>query len=80
MEDEYKKTRDEIYDLLRENNIYARKYFYPLTSEQVCFKNKYKKVCLENARKLADQVLCLPISDTIEIDQIKKIIDIIKNR
>ena len=78
VEAEYSRTRDEVYDLLRENNIYARKYFYPLTSDQACFKNKYKKVCLENARKLANQVLCLPFFDTIEIDQIKKIIDIIK--
>lgn len=36
-EKEYGKSREELYDLLKENNIYARRYFYPLTSESECF-------------------------------------------
>ena len=28
----YGKTRDELYDLLKSKNIYARRYFYPLIS------------------------------------------------
>src|SRR5699024_1954522 len=30
--DGYKLTRDEVYEILREEKIFARKYFYPLTS------------------------------------------------
>lgn len=75
---EYKMSRNELYDLLREHNIYSRKYFYPLTSDQACFKNKYKKVELENARKLAEQVLVIPFYDKMELEQINNIIDIIK--
>ena len=41
--DAYGITRNELYDRFREKDIYARKYFYPLTSDQACFKNKYKK-------------------------------------
>ena len=41
IEDEYDISRDELYNRLKENKIYPRKYFYPLTPDQVCFKNKY---------------------------------------
>ena len=43
IENDYRMSRDELYAYLRENNIFSRKYFYPLTSDQACFKNKYKK-------------------------------------
>ena len=31
--DDYSMTRDELYDRLKENNVFSRKYFYPLTSD-----------------------------------------------
>ena len=42
--DDYSMTRDELYDRLKENNVFSRKYFYPLTSDQACFRNKYRCV------------------------------------
>lgn len=77
VEDEYGKSRNELYDALKEHNIYSRKYFYPLTSDQACFKNKYKKCELENARNLAEKVLVLPLYEKMEIDSIQKICEII---
>lgn len=73
-----KKSRDELYDRLRQNNIFARKYFYPLTSDQTCFNSKYKSYNLRNARKVSDQVLTLPLYDNLEYESMKKIIEIIK--
>ena len=70
---DYGLTRNELYDILREHNIYARKYFYPLTSEQACFKNKYKKIDLSNARKLSEEVLALPFYEKLEMDRIEEI-------
>lgn len=75
VEENYGISRDELYDLLKEHNIYARKYFYPLTSDQACFKNKYKKDELGNARTLAEQVLVLPLYEKLEFRQIDKIAD-----
>lgn len=76
IEDEYDRTRDEVYDLLRENNIYARKYFCPLTSDQACFKNKYRDADIQVARRLADHVLVLPLYEDLEMDSIDKICEI----
>jgi dTDP-4-amino-4,6-dideoxygalactose transaminase len=77
IEDEYGKTRDELYDCLKENNIFARKYFYPLTADQACFKNKYKNTLLDNARKLSARVLVIPFYEKLEKQEIDNICEII---
>lgn len=79
IQEDYKRTRDEIYDLLKENDIHARKYFYPLTADQACFRNKYKNKDLGNARKLSKQILILPMYEGLELQQISNIMDIIRN-
>lgn len=35
---EYKLSRNELYDKLKSKGIYSRKYFYPVTPDQACFK------------------------------------------
>ncbi|NLU26522.1 MAG: DegT/DnrJ/EryC1/StrS family aminotransferase, partial [Hungateiclostridium thermocellum] len=36
--DGYRATRDQIYEELKKHNIFARKYFYPLTSDFDCYR------------------------------------------
>ena len=80
VEEDNEFDRDVLYDCLKEHSIYSRKYFYPLTSDQACFKNKYKKVNLENARYLAKRVLVLPLYEKLEVEKIDDIIGMIKCR
>ena len=74
---DYGRSRDEVYEMLKDYNIYTRKYFYPLTSDQACFKNKFRKVNLDTARRLADQVLVLPMYEELAIEDIERICQII---
>lgn len=76
--EDYSMTRDELYEKLKENNIFSRKYFYPLTSDQACFRNKYRKCELYNARNLSEKVLVIPFYEKLEKDQMDKIVDMIK--
>lgn len=78
IEEEYGKLRDTVYDFLREHDIYARKYFYPLTSDQACFKNKYKNEKLETARKLSREVLVIPMYGELEMEDARNIVELIK--
>ncbi|MCR5609089.1 MAG: DegT/DnrJ/EryC1/StrS family aminotransferase [Lachnospiraceae bacterium] len=78
VEDDYILSRDELHKKLKENNIYTRKYFYPLTADQACFKNRYKNADLIIARKLSSQVILLPIFEDIKQEHIEEIIEIIK--
>lgn len=61
--DGYKYTRDEIFDMLRENDIVARKYFYPLTNEIECYKDFPSANVKDTpvAKYIADRVLTLPL-------------------
>jgi dTDP-4-amino-4,6-dideoxygalactose transaminase len=76
---EYGITRDALFDKLTNENIFPRKYFYPLVSNYEIFKH-YKKSPLINAEKLSQNVLCLPLFDTITKDQIQSICKIIRIR
>lgn len=78
IEGEDSAKRDEVYKGLKENGIYSRKYFYPLTSDQACFKNKYRNIPLEKARKLAKQVLVLPMYESLQNDEVEKICELVK--
>ncbi len=73
-----RESRDRIYDHLRKEDIYARKYFYPLTAEAECFRGKYLLTELQNARQIADRVLVLPLYPELEYDVMLHIAEIIK--
>lgn len=79
IEEKFPVDRDELYTRLAEQNIYTRKYFFPLTSDQACFKNKYRSERLDIARKLAKKVLVLPLYAELEQKQITRICDFIES-
>jgi dTDP-4-amino-4,6-dideoxygalactose transaminase len=76
---DYPLSRDELNDKLRQHGIFARRYFYPLISEFPMYRGlpSAAQSNLPVARKVADQVLCLPIYPALENESIKKIISII---
>ena len=78
IEKEYGMTRDQLYDKMRRENIYARKYFYPITADQACFRNKYKKDNLEIARELSEKILIVPFYEQLETEQIDRIVEVIQ--
>ena len=71
--------RDRIYDGLRAENIYSRKYFYPLTADAACFKNKYKNVDLIKARDFSKRILVLPLYADLDRESVERICNEIKN-
>ena len=78
VEKEYPLSRDELYERLKGQRIHTRKYFYPLTSDQACFKNKYRDVELRCARDLAERVLVLPVYEEMETENLERVIKLIQ--
>ena len=72
-------TRDELYYKYREQNILARRYFYPLISEFSTYRHlpSAAKDNLPNAHKMADSVLCLPMHHTLSDEDIERVISVI---
>jgi dTDP-4-amino-4,6-dideoxygalactose transaminase len=60
---EYPLSRDELYAKLREQDIYARRYFYPLISEFPMYRAlpSAETANVTQASKISSQVICLPI-------------------
>ena len=77
--DGYSRTRDEVFELLAQNDIYARKYFYPLTNSFECYKS-YPTAGAEKtpvAAYLADRILSLPLYADLALEDVDRICDII---
>lgn len=77
--DGYKYTRNEVYEMLSEQGITARKYFYPLTNSFECYRN-YPTAGTEKtpvAQHLALRVLTLPLYADIALEDVDRICNII---
>lgn len=72
-------TRNEIFDELRKENIYARKYFYPLTNMYDCFHGKYDMSRTPIALRVSKRVLTLPMYADLKEVFVDKICDVIIN-
>lgn len=77
----YKYSRNEVFNMLAEKQIVARKYFYPLVNEYDCYKNLPTADVTKTptAKNVADNVLTLPLYADLKIDDVDKICDIILN-
>ncbi len=72
-------TRDELFVVLRQCNIHARKYFYPLISWASCYSASPSAAGsnLPVAERVSRQVLCLPIYGSLEPETVRSICGII---
>lgn len=72
-------SRDEMYQKLREQGIFARRYFYPLISDMPMYRGlpSAARDRLPNAAMVANQVLCLPIFPALADDEVHRVADII---
>ena len=70
------KSRDNIYNILKDNKIYARKYFYPAINELTPYKD-----CIGSntpvAHDVSMNILTLPIYSDLDIKDVDRICDII---
>jgi len=73
-------SRDELYFKLKENNIFGRRYFYPLISEFPAYRgfDSADPIKLPIADRISKQVICLPIYPDLEVSTIETIVYYIK--
>lgn len=70
-------TRDELQMRLKQKNIYARKYFYPITSAYDCYKDQFDSALTPIAHTISHEVLTLPMYGALEKQQLDLICDTI---
>ena len=78
-EQEYGISRDALYAKLRENNIWGRRYFYPLISDFPPYNElpSASKSNLPVAVKMANDVICLPMYPELTDEEVEKVINIV---
>lgn len=77
--DGYKHTRDEVFEMLKAENIMARKYFYPLVNSFACYKDHhfYGTEKTPVAKYISDRVLTLPMYADLSMQDVDRICDIL---
>lgn len=75
----YYKSRDEVFEQLQNENIIARKYFYPLVNEFDCYKDQYDVKDTPVAKNIAEHVLTLPLYADLSFEDVDRICEIIKS-
>lgn len=70
-------TRERVIDKLKENNIFARKYFYPLCSDFECVVERGIKSDVPVAKYISDRVVTLPDYSDLTLEEADKICDVI---
>jgi dTDP-4-amino-4,6-dideoxygalactose transaminase len=74
-------SRDEVSKRLREYNVHARKYFYPLCSDYPCYKDlpSANPANLPVAKRVVNEVLCLPLYGELAVSTAERICEIIRS-
>lgn len=75
--EEYKTDRNQLYNIFRENDIYARKYFYPLVTDAECYRELYGSSDVPTAKRVAENILTLPLYTDMTYEDVDRVCDII---
>ncbi len=75
----YGESRDDLYERLKKNNIYGRRYFYPLISQFPTYRGlqSAKSENLPVSTEISKKVICLPIYSELHYNILSDIIKII---
>jgi dTDP-4-amino-4,6-dideoxygalactose transaminase len=76
---DYPLSRDDLYRKFQAEKIYVRRYFYPLISDFPMYRGLPSAAHnnLPVARKVAQQVLCLPIFPALSDAQVDRVLDLL---
>lgn len=70
-------SRDDIYEMLKQHDIFTRKYFYPLTSEFQCYSDRYDAKDTPVALETSKRVLTLPLYADLDLSDVDRICELI---
>ncbi len=71
----YGMSRDNLYEKLKEFNVFTRRYFYPLLCDFACYQSLSISDPLNIAKSVANKVLTLPTYYNLELDDVHRICD-----
>jgi dTDP-4-amino-4,6-dideoxygalactose transaminase len=78
----YPVSRDVLYQDLKHHNIHPRRYFYPLISDFPMYRglSSAQRANLPVATRIAEEVLCLPMSPSLSRADVDRVVRVIAKR
>lgn len=75
VETDYPHSRDELYQKLKDNNIYSRRYFYPLITDFPMYRDlpSANHNNLPVASQITNKVICLPIYPSLNVEELDRV-------
>lgn len=79
-ESQYGRSRDQVYEHLKNNGFYSRRYFYPLISEFPVYRGipSASPANLPVAHRAAQGILCLPIYPTLAESDVTRLCQLLR--
>lgn len=80
IDDSFPLSRDALYEALKAEDVYCRRYFYPLISSFAMYNHLPSAASdkLPVASRLAEQILCLPIYPGLKIEDQLRVIETLR--
>ncbi|KKY90219.1 aminotransferase [Enterobacter cloacae] len=80
IDDSFPLSRDALYEALKAEDVYCRRYFYPLISSFAMYNHLPSAASdkLPVASRLAEQILCLPIYPGLKIEDQMRVIETLR--
>lgn len=75
--DDFGVTRDQVKHALAQKNVFTRKYFYPLTTDFACYRERFDLTATPVARYASSHVLTLPMFADLALEDVDMICDTI---
>jgi len=81
VEADFPLSRDALFQKFRDQNIYVRRYFYPLISDFSMYRGlpSAAPANLPVARRMAEQVLCLPIYPDLQDVELETVLTVLQD-
>lgn len=73
-------SRDEVCERLESKGVFARKYFYPITSEFLAYKERFEIQPTPIAYDISNKVLTLPLYADLSIEEVDYICGVILDK
>ena len=77
-ESEFGCSRDVLYTRLKEWNVFARRYFYPLVTDFACYRGMVPEHALPVSRRVAERIITLPIFHDLSTEDVARIAGMIR--
>lgn len=76
--DMYPETRDELYERLKTEGVFARRYFYPLITDLNPYRERLQDRTFVHAGDAASRVLCLPLYPDLASEDQARVVEAIR--